>query len=236
MPDMQSLNPFHRNHPLRPLFWKYYKWKMDNYIGKVLDERFAIRDASPWKKSKEKTGIDLALEEYFLESGQGGPFRTSMDAEFRRFAIDNMLILLFAGHDTTASTLCYCYHLLNKHPDMLLRVRKELDDVFGTDVSAIEQLKHNPYLINKCDYTLAIIKETLRLWPPASAIRLGRKDYFIKDPGTGQMLPTDGLVRIHPGESLATCSIQLHGQNLLTLLIKNALECLDPVDEHSSQC
>ena len=197
MPDMQSLNPFHRNHPLRPLVWKYYKWKMNKYIGKVLDECFAVQDVNIPEKSRKKSGIDLALEEYFRESGQGADFPTTMDAEFRRFAIDNMLISLFAGHDTTASTLCYCYHLLSKHPDMLSRVRKELDDVFGVGVSATEQLKKDPYLINKCDYTLAVIKETLRLWPPASAIRLGRKDYLVKDPRTGEMLPTDGLVRLH---------------------------------------
>ena len=52
------MNPFHRNHPLRPIMWKYYKWKMDKYIGKVLDERFAIRGAGPAKKVKKKTGID----------------------------------------------------------------------------------------------------------------------------------------------------------------------------------
>jgi cytochrome P450 len=116
-----------------------------------------------------------------------------MDAEFRRFAIDNLLILLFAGHDTTASTLCYCYHLLHKNPDVLARVRQELDDVFGVGRNAAQQLKDDPYSINRCEYTLAIIKEVLRLWPPASGVRLGRKGYFVKDPVTGDMLPTEGL-------------------------------------------
>lgn len=81
---------------------------MDQYIGKVLDERFAVRDASQPKRKKQKTGIDLALEEYFKENGQDVNSQdVTMDAEFRKFAIDNLLILLFAGHDTTASTLCY---------------------------------------------------------------------------------------------------------------------------------
>lgn len=83
---------------------------MDKYVGKVIDERFAIRDAKLSKKSRKKTGIDLALEEYFKEKGQDVDVDTqdiAMDAEFRKAAIDNLLILLFAGHDTTASTLCY---------------------------------------------------------------------------------------------------------------------------------
>jgi acid phosphatase len=115
-----------------------------------------------------------------------------MDAEFRRFAIDNLLVLLFTGHDTTSSTICYCYHLLHKHPEALANVRQELDNIFGAGVSAAQQLKDNPYLVNKLEYTLATIKEVLRLWPPASAARLGRKGYFVKDPVTGEMLPTEG--------------------------------------------
>jgi acid phosphatase len=108
MPDMQSINPFHTRNPLRPIYWWYYKKKMDKYIGNVLDERFAIREAKSTKKSRTKTGIDLALQEYFKENGQDvDSENVTMDAEFRRAAIDNLLILLFAGHDTTASTLCY---------------------------------------------------------------------------------------------------------------------------------
>jgi cytochrome P450 len=38
-----------------------------------------------------------------------------------------------------------------------------------------------------------VIKEVLRLWPPASGVRLGRADYFIKDPITGQPLPTENM-------------------------------------------
>jgi cytochrome P450 len=81
---------------------------MDNYIGKVLDERFAVREAKQSRKPRKKTAIDLALEEYSKDNGQDiDAADATMDAEFRKAAIDNLLILLFAGHDTTASTLCY---------------------------------------------------------------------------------------------------------------------------------
>ncbi|KAL6705889.1 hypothetical protein ACN47E_006349 [Coniothyrium glycines] len=195
MPNQQSINFWHRNHPLRPFMWTYYKKQMDHYIGKILDEKFATREASMKQREKrQKTGIDLALQEYFKEVGQDVDSQSiAMDAEFRRFAIDNLLILLFAGHDTTASTLCYCYHLLQKHPEKLAKVRQELDDIFGVGISANEQLRRDPYTINRCDYTLAVIKEVLRLWPPASGVRIGQKGYFIKDPITGEMLPTEGF-------------------------------------------
>jgi cytochrome P450 len=110
LPDQQSMNPLDIYNPLRPIMLKYYKSRMDRYIGQVLDERFAVRDAKEPKHSRRKTGIDLALEEYARQNGQEGDVQhAGMDAEFRTAAIHNLLILLFAGHDTTASTLCYWY-------------------------------------------------------------------------------------------------------------------------------
>jgi acid phosphatase len=76
----------------------------------------------------------------------------------------------------------------------LAKVRAELDSVFGPGVPAGAQLKTNPYLVNQLDYTLAVVKEILRLWAPASGVRIGRKGFFIKDPVSGTMIDTDGLL------------------------------------------
>jgi hypothetical protein len=213
IPNTQSMNPFHIYHPFRPIIHKYYKYKMDKYIGNILDERFNVRESKQSKKSRKKTGIDLALEEYFKENGQEDvdAKEMTMNAEFRKAAIDNLLILLFAGHDTTASTLCYWYELpplalihnltplpsyniLQKHPTELAKVRAELDSVFGANTPAGPQLASNPYLVNQLEYTLAVIKEILRLWPPASGVRIGRKGFFITDPTSGEKFDTDGLL------------------------------------------
>ncbi|KAL5431247.1 hypothetical protein PMIN06_012358 [Paraphaeosphaeria minitans] len=193
MEDSQSKNPFHRKNPIRKYALRYYKGKMDEYIGAIIDERFNARETTGSSTKRRKTGIDLALQAYFKESGQDIESKTAkLDPAFRTDIIDNMLILVFAGHDTTASTICYIYHELSKHPDALSKVRREMDDVFGTGVGALEQIRKDPYTINKCTYSLAVIKEVLRLWPPGSTIRAGRADYFIKDPTTGDMLPTEG--------------------------------------------
>jgi cytochrome P450 len=195
MPDTQSFNPFHRKNPIRPLAYRYYKRRMDKYVGNVLDERFKERDPSLPKKTKKKTGIDLALEAWFKENGKDSDSQSAtMNPEFRQNVIDNLLVLIVAGHDSTASTSCYCYHMLKQHPEKQARLRKELDNAFGTGVDAAERLRQDPYAINKCEYMAAIIKETLRLWPPGSTIRQGSKDYFIRQPETGEMLPTEGLV------------------------------------------
>jgi len=53
-------------------------------------------------------------------------------------------------------------------------LRKEHDDVFGTDISRIAQmLKEQPALLKKCPFILAVIKETLPLYSLALTLPAG---------------------------------------------------------------
>jgi cytochrome P450 len=65
---------------------------------------------------------------------------------------DEMLTLLVAGHETTATTLAWTLHHLLQHPDWLDRVRAEVREVGTTDLDKLVLLD-------------AAIKETLRLTP-----------------------------------------------------------------------
>ncbi|TKA82843.1 hypothetical protein B0A55_00995 [Friedmanniomyces simplex] len=180
--------------PLRYVVQGYLNWKMDRYIGKCIDERFATREG----RGKSKAIIDLALEAYLKEvKGTSGDLSKvkGIDPEFRRAAVNNMKTFIFAGHDTTSSTICYAYYYLGKNPGMLARIRKEHDDVFGTDPStAGSQIRESGHLLNKLDYTLAVTREVLRMQPPASTIRVGQKGFFVHDPETGEPLPTEGFM------------------------------------------
>lgn len=183
------------------------------YIGKVLDERFAKRLAETEGEKrvparKRRTVLDLALDSYLsgvsedeekVEHVQDGP-PPAMDSEFKAGVITQIRTFIFAGHDTTSSTLCYVFHLLAKHPSASQRIRAEHDSVLGKDPdAAAELIKANPHILNKLEYTLAVIKETLRLFPAASAPRKGRKEQFIRDPKTGEMYPTEGYVKLNHG-------------------------------------
>lgn len=144
---------------------KYYEWKMNAYLGKVLDERWKLRETNAKDIQNAKRGrkpvIDLALDEYTTqqeEESRTGK-RTGSDQEFRQFAIDNMKTFLQAGYDTTSSTLAYVYYLLGWHLEALGKVRAELDQVFGDDANlTADRIKNEPYLVNKLDYTTAVIK------------------------------------------------------------------------------
>lgn len=81
---------------------------------------------------------------------------------------DEMLTLLVAGHETTATTLAWTVHHLTCNPEAMAKVRAELDAVIGSgEVSA----DHVPRL----EWLDAVIKETLRLTPilPFVARKLG---------------------------------------------------------------
>lgn len=83
---------------------------------------------------------------------------------------------------------------MQKNPKQLAKLRQEFDNIFGVGVGAADQLRSDPYLINQCEYTLAVIKEALRLWSPASAVRQGQKGFFVRDPASGAVIDTEGLL------------------------------------------
>jgi cytochrome P450 len=182
-----------------PIMLAWNNFKMNRYIGRLLDERFSTRTArnEATGGKRQKYVIDLALESYLKEAAGGDAAKeiAHMDPAFRTAAISNIKTFLFAGHDTTSSTICYAYYYLSKNPSMLARIRAEHDEVFGPDPSQTSsQLKTNAHLLNKLEYTTAVIKESLRLQPPASTVRVGQEDFFLHDPETGNPIPTADLM------------------------------------------
>ena len=80
--------------------------------------------------------------------------------------------------------------MLQKHPDCLARIRQEHDTVLGSVESTPQVIKDDPFVLNKLEYTLSVVKETLRLWPPASSIRKGSVEVpYVYDPKTGESDP-----------------------------------------------
>jgi len=76
---------------------------------------------------------------------------------------DEMMTFLFAGHETTALALSFLWDLLTRNPDAADRLRAELD----------ETLDGRPTIedVFELEFTEAVVRETLRLYPPAHEIR-----------------------------------------------------------------
>ena len=172
--------------------------KMDDYIGKELDKRYSSYKRDPDGNSTRSV-MDLVLQAYLLENAESSPEK--LDSGFRAFAISQIRLFVFVGHDSTSSTICYILYLLAKSPAALAQIRAEHDKVFGVDLSAVPtMLKEQPHLTNNLPYTTAIIKESLRLFPPGGCSRAGSPDVDLTD-DRGNRCPTkdtEAVVIVHP--------------------------------------
>jgi len=105
---------------------------------------------------------------------------------------DQLVTFLFAGHETTALALTYALHALGHHPEKRRRLREEVDAVTGGDPPTLSDLAD-------LTYTERVVRETLRLYPPAYALfREAREDAAI------------GGYRIPEGSKLTLPQIHVH--------------------------
>ena len=187
-------NLFERYHPLRPIMRWWNDRQMVRYISRELNLRF---QGNRWrtemiKKNGSKPIIDLALDSYLAEQARDSSSDT-MDTTFQDFAISQLRTFMFAGHDSTGSTICYAFHLLSAYPSTRRLLIAEHNRILGPEYNeAGARISESPHLLNELPYTLAVIKETLRLYPPASSTRGGEPGYCVQGLD-GLQYPTDGF-------------------------------------------
>jgi cytochrome P450 len=102
-------------------------------------------------------------------------------------ARNQCMTLLIAGHDTTAAGLIWVFYCLARHPQAAVRVQQELDTVLaGRDPTASD--------LPRLSYTERVVKEALRLYPPAIGVfmRQALREVEIG----GYTLPRNSLVQI----------------------------------------
>ena len=188
-----EINPLEYINFVRPLVHRYNTRRMNRYLSRELENRYDnIQNKD--KPPQEKSVVDLALKSYLEEN----PTVTAREAissrnQFKDFAMAQIKLFIFAGHDTTSTSVCFVFHLLSKNPDCLARVRAEHEAVFGDIAITTSTLCAKPQLLNQIPFTLAVIKETLRMHPPVAALRAGHPNFHLTSP-TGQQFPTDGCL------------------------------------------
>jgi cytochrome P450 len=72
---------------------------------------------------------------------------------------DEILTMLLAGHETTATTLGWIWALLEKHPRAEARLHEELNAVLGGRLPTVED-------VPRLTYTRMVVEEAMRLYPP----------------------------------------------------------------------
>src|ERR1700754_2019211 len=125
---------------------------MNRMVDEIVAERRANAEAAEDKKDMlgaMMTGVDRSTGE-------------QLDDVNIRYQINTFLI---AGHETTSGLLSCTFYALLKHPDVLKKAYQEVDRVLGPDIDARPTYQQ----VTQLTYVTQILKEALRLWPPAPA-------------------------------------------------------------------
>jgi cytochrome P450 len=90
-------------------------------------------------------------------------------------ARDEAVTIILAGHETTANALNWTWVLLAQHPEVEAKLHAELDTVLNGEPPTLADLKRLPY-------TEMVVKESMRLYPPAYSYgRQAKADVVVGD-------------------------------------------------------
>jgi len=137
------------------------------------DRLLAERTRDPPTDPAEATDL-LSLLVGLRESGDADSAMLT-DERLR----DQMVTIIFAGHDTTTTSLTFAFWALANHPDVRERFHDEVDRLDGPPT--VEDL-------DDLEVTDRVVTEALRLYPPVYALPRKTREEFVVD---GYRIPPD---------------------------------------------
>ena len=137
LPARWTIIPSHKK------FWDE-RAKLDEFLFRMIRERRVMLANGEGKGDL----LEMLIEAQDADTGE-----MMNDQQVR----DEVAGIYGAGHETTALALSWAWHALNKYPDMLAKLRAEVD-ALGHAVQASD--------LPNLPYTLAVLEESMRLFPP----------------------------------------------------------------------
>lgn len=109
--------------------------------------------------------------------------KESMSAEQMR---DEIITLMLAGHETSATALAWTFHLLSENPMVENHLREELQSVLKGEAADAKNLTDLPYLKQ-------VVQESMRIYPPVWGIarKSNEENRF-----AGYRIPKDSYIAI----------------------------------------
>jgi cytochrome P450 len=149
-------------------------------VGEMVNRAIGFLEKPSDPRLKESIGglnavVDRIIQARKQDFKDGGDLLSSMmlarDSETGEGMTDEQLrnqimTLMLAGYDTTASSLTWTWHLLSQNPGAAARLREEVRATLHDRAPRYADLEHLPY-------TRMVLDESLRLFPPAWT--LGRR-------------------------------------------------------------
>lgn len=123
-----------------------------NYHMKLVKESRAIIEDIIIQRRNSKASHDDLLDMLLNAQYEDGSHMSNEQL------IDEILILFVAGHETAANALTFTLTLLAKHPEVLFKVKNEIQAL--RTQNPLENL-------SELSYTKQCVDESLRLFPPA---------------------------------------------------------------------
>ncbi|XP_044730897.1 cytochrome P450 4d2-like [Chrysoperla carnea] len=147
---------------------------LHSMTNKVIEERRQllindIKNNEVKDNGPEKTKDDISFGEkkekmvfmdVLLKSTIDGKPLTNSDIQ------EEVDTFMFEGHDTVSSGISFTLYLLANHPEIQTRAFEEVRDICGDNLNDQPSLSD----LNKMPYLEAIIKESMRLYPPVPVI------------------------------------------------------------------
>lgn len=130
----------------------------------------------------------LAARDAEHEDAASGPALAPLN---NRWVRDEIMTLVLAGHETTASALTWTWKLLAEHPDVEKRLHAEVDALGGATLNMADMAR--------LPYTRAVFDEALRLWPTIPFVfRRASTDVSIGDGADGVAVKKGEIVCLSP--------------------------------------
>lgn len=165
-------------------------WQTNQEIKGMLEPmiryRFYSGDDSD-HKSGRRTSLDVIAKTWRAENRQHG--KREREAMINS-ALQNVKLFMLVGVDSTTASICFTLQLLARNPRVLEQLRAEHVEAFGSDLKATAGIiRQSPEKLNALPFTLAVIKEALRICPIALTVRQGSAGFNLS---SGQALfPTE---------------------------------------------
>lgn len=137
------------------MFWLKENSDAKEGVQLMTDAGQSILDRFRAAHSKEIMAEDTSIIGHLNR----GPYKNDLER------IADITIFMLAGHETTAYQLSWIIVELARHPEILRKLRVELDREFA-ETGAVEC---SPHQLSQLDYLTKVVKEGMRLWPVVAA-------------------------------------------------------------------